>query len=204
MLIQAKYHQIREDIQDGDIIAFGGGGTVSNLIKLFTRSNVSHVALILKSALESGERLNMIIESTILDGYSGVVVNRLSNRLRNYQGEIWWLPLKQELRDKTNWDGAYEWLKSQKRKAYDSLQAIGAGLDLIWNNKEDFDKFFCSELCCVFYEERLEIIKQINSSEVTPIDLCMFSLYENNYYQICGEEKEIKGYNTLEPGQWVM
>ena len=129
MLIQAKYHEIREDIQDGDIIAFGGKSRISNLIKLFTRSNVSHVALILKSALESGERLNMIIESTTLDGYSGVVINRLSNRLRNYQVEIWWLPLRQELRDKANWDGAYEWLRSQKRKVYDSVQALGAGLD---------------------------------------------------------------------------
>ena len=204
MLIQAKYYEIREDIQNGDIIAFGGKGIASNLIKLFTRSSVSHVALIMKAKLDNGNPLNMIIESTTLDGYSGVVINRLSNRLKDYQGEAWWLPLKQELRNKANWDGAYEWLKSQKRKAYDSIQAIGAGLDLIWNNKEDFDKFFCSELCCVFYEERLEIIKQINSSEVTPIDLCMFNLYENNYYQICGAEKEIKGYNTLEPRQWVM
>lgn len=204
MLIQAKYHEIREDIQDGDIIAFGGRGAISNLIKLFTRSNVSHVALILKSALESGERLNMIIESTTLDGYSEVVINRLSNRLRNYQGEVWWLPLRQELRDNANWEGAYEWLKSQKRKAYDNVQAIGAGLDLILNNKEDFDKLFCSELCCAFFEERLGIVPQINSSEVTPIDLCMFNLYENNYYQIRGEEKEIRGFNSLEPGQWIM
>lgn len=202
MLIQAKYHEIREDIQDGDIIAFGGRGSISSLIKLFTRSNVSHVALILKSALESGERLNMIIESTILDGYSGVVINRLSNRLRNYQGDVWWMPLRQELRDKANWEGAYEWLKSQKRKAYDSVQAIGAGLDLIWNNKEDFDKLFCSELCSAFFE-KIGAIEEINSSEVTPIDLCMFNLYENNYYQINGLEKEIRGFNTLEVDQWV-
>lgn len=203
MLIQAKYHEVRGDIQDGDIIAFGGRGGVSNLIKLFTRSNVSHVALVMKSKLENNVPLNMIIESTILDGYSGVTINRLSNRLKDYQGEVWWLPLRQDLRSEKNWEEAYEWLKCQRKKAYDNIQAIGSGLDLIWNNKEDFDKFFCSELCCAFFEE-IEVVEGINSSEVTPIDLCMFSLYENNYYQICGIEKEIKGYNTLEPGQWIM
>lgn len=203
MLIRAKYHEIRKDIQDGDVIAFGGKGAVSNLIKLFTRSNVSHVALVLKSVLETGERLNLIIESTILDGYSGVVVNRLSNRLKNYDGEVWWLPLKQDLRDRTNWEGAYEWLRSQKGKAYDTKQAIGSGLDLLWNNKEDFDKFYCSEIISAFYESR-NIIDEINSSEVTPVDLCMFNLYEGDYYQLAGETKEIKGYNTVPPGDWVI
>ena len=204
MLIQARYHEIRDAVQDGDIIAFGGKGGISNLIKIFTRSNVSHVALVMKSKLENNNPLNMIIESTTLDGYSGVIVNRLSNRLKDYQGEAWWLPLRQDLRRKASWNGAYEWLKSQRRKAYDNIQAVGAGLDLIWNNKEDFDQFFCSELCCAFYEERLGIIESLNSSEVTPIDLCMFNLYENNYYQICGGEKEIKGYNSVLPGQWVL
>jgi|SRR3990167_1895525 len=203
MLIQAKYHQIRESLQDGDLIAFGGRGGASSLIKLFTRSNVSHVALILKSVLETGERLNMIIESTTLDGYSGVIINRLSNRLKNYDGEVWWLPLRQDVRDRADFDGAYEWLKKQKRKADDSLQAIGAGLDLIINNKEDFDCFFCSELVSAYYE-KIAIIEEINSSEVTPIDLCMFDLYDTNYYQLVGQQKEIKGYNSLKPGGWVL
>ena len=107
MLIQAKYHQIRESLQDGDLIAFGGRGGASSLIKLFTRSNVSHVALILKSVLETGERLNMIIESTTLDGYSGVIINRLSNRLKNYDGEVWWLPLRQDVKDKADFYWAF-------------------------------------------------------------------------------------------------
>ena len=203
MLIRAKYHEIRKNIQDGDVIAFGGKGAVSNLIKLFTRSNVSHVALIMKSVLNTGERLNQIIESTLLDNYSGVVVNRLSNRLKDYDGEAWWLPLKQSIRDKAIWENAYSWLKKQKRKAYDTKQAIGSGLDLLWNNEEDFNKFFCSELISAFYE-KVNILNQINSSEVTPVDLCMFNLYEGDYYQLIGEPKEIKGYNTVPSGDWVI
>lgn len=203
MLIKAKYHEIRKDIQGGDVIAFGGKGTVSALIKLFTRSNVSHVALVMRAVSKTGERLNQIIESTTLDNYSGVVVNRLSNRLKEYDGDVWWLPLKQEFRDKASGEDASQWLIKQKRKAYDTKQAIGSGFDLIINNTEDFDKFFCSELISAFYE-KVDVISEINSSEVTPIDLCMFSLYEKDYYQLKGKRKEIKGYNTVPPGDWVI
>lgn len=203
MLIKAKYHEIRKDIQDGDVIAFGGRGMVSNLIKLFTRSNVSHVALMMRAISKTGERLNQIIESTTLDNYSGVVVNRLSNRLKGYDGEAWWLPLKQEFRNKARGEDAYKWLVKQKRKTYDTWQAIGSGLDLLLNNNEDYDKLYCSEIISAFFEER-GIIDEINSSEVTPIDLCMFNLYEKDYYQLKGKRKEIKGYNTIPSGDWVI
>lgn len=203
MLIRAKYHQMRKDIQDGDVIAFGGRGMVSNLIKLTTRSNVSHVALVMRSVSNTGERLNQIIESTTLNNYAGVVVNRLSNRLKEYDGDVWWLPLKQEFRNKARNKEAYKWLLKQKRKAYDTKQAIGSGLDLLWNNIENFDKLFCSELISAFYE-KVDIVGEINSSEVIPIDLCMFNLYEKNYYQLKGKRKEIRGYNTVPPGSWVL
>jgi len=203
MLIQTKYHNVREDIQEGDIIAFGGKGGIPSLIKLFTRSNVSHVALIMKAKTNQEGILNLMIESTTLEGYSGVVVNRLSNRLKDYKGDAWWLPLSKESRERADWEGSYDWLKRQKRKAYDSLQALGSGLDLIMNNKEDFDRLFCSELISAFYEH-VRIIEAINSSEVTPIDLCMFNLYEHNYYQLCGQVKDIRGYNSVEAGNWVL
>lgn len=201
MLIETKYHKIRERIKNYDVIAFSGKGITSSLIKIF--SGVTHVALVMKPTLRTGERLNLIIEATSLDGNSGVVVNRLSNRLKYYEGEAWWLPLKEELRIKADGKEAYEWLKKQKGKPYDYKQAIGSALDLLWNNEEDFSKFFCSETIAAFYELR-GIIGEINASEVMPSDLCKFNLYKEDYYQLIGETKEIKGYNTIPPGGWVV
>jgi hypothetical protein len=45
-------------------------------------------------------------------------------------------------------------------------------------------------------------ITTINASEVTPIDLCKFELYADNYTQISGDKKIISGYNTLNPEGW--
>lgn len=196
MLIQENYHKIREQIQQGDIIAFGGKGFISNMIKMITFSSVSHVAIVLKSKLKSGGVLNSIIESTSLKGRSGVCINQLSKRIHDYDGRIWWLPINRELHEKGDWDNFYKWLKMQKGKEYDSFQAIGSVFDLLWHNEENFDKLFCSETG-VEGLEKANIIKNVNASEVTPIELCRWNIYENDYYQLSGKRKEIKKFNSV-------
>lgn len=200
MLIQKKYHEIREQIQQGDVIAFSGKGHVSELIKLFTLSPVSHVAIVMKDKELTDEgvliTVNNIIESTTLDGFAGVVVNRLSKRLKNYDGEVWWLPLSDMVRQRTNFEVFYDWLKNQRRKLYDTWQAIGAGFDFISVNREDFDKFFCSELVAGALEKS-GTIPDVNCSEITPIELCRWNIYENDYYQLGGDIKEIKRFNSI-------
>ena len=200
MPIQKNYHEIREQIQQGDVIAFSGKGHVSELIKLFTLSPVSHVAIVVKDKHITsdgiGITVNNIIESTTLNGFAGVVVNRLSKRLKDYGGEVWWLPLNNNIRTKMNFDIFYTWLLNQKRKLYDTWQAIGSGFDFIPENKEDFNKFFCSELVAAALEKS-NAIPDTNCSEITPIELCRWNIYENDYYQLGGDAKEIKRFNSM-------
>lgn len=202
MYRRAYYHEIREQIKDGDVIAFGGKGQLSGLIKLFTLSGVSHVGVVMKSKILTSDGIlvttNDIIESTTLDGFSGVTINKLSKRLKDYDGEVWWLPLNDNLRLQADMKVFYQWLKEQNRKCYDSKQAIGSAFDILWNNKEDFDRFFCSELVAASLE-KAGVIKNINASEVTPADLCMFKIYDQDYYQLSGETKELRGFNSLDP-----
>jgi len=73
---------------------------------------------------------------------------------------------------------------------------MGAGLDII-NNKEDDKKLFCSELIALAFKYIGILPGHINSSEVTPIDLCRYKLY-NRYMQIIGANQEIKDFNTIE------
>lgn len=102
-----------------------------------------------------------------------------------------------EIRKKINFITFYNWLKSQKRKLYDTWQAIGSGsgFDLVINNKEDFNKFFCSELVAASLE-KAGGIPETNCSEITPTELCSWNIYDNNYYQLTGEFKEIKRFNN--------
>jgi hypothetical protein len=199
-------------MKPGDVIAFGGKGNFSELIKWATRSTVSHVGVVLQSKLILDGKpqtgfFNQIIESTSLSGFSGVVINRLSDRVRSYRGDMWWLPLSPAIRKKLDNKKFFDFCLHQKGKPYDTPQAVKSALDtldqipVIGNatyNVEDFSKFFCSELVTGALEKG-GAIKKINSSEVTPIDLCMFQLYQPSYFQLKGAKKLIGGYNTTSP-----
>lgn len=218
-LIKRYYTEIREQMKPGDIIAFGGKGNFSEIIKWATRSTVSHVGVIIQSELRGIRDMgtdgyyNQIIESTSLEGRSGVIISRLSDRLNTYKGEMWWLPLAQEQRAKVdaNLRKFYNWCLQQEYKPYDVPQAVKAGLDVLDRafggasptlNQEDFSKFFCSELAAGALEE-VGAIPRINASEVTPIDLCSFRIFQSDYVQVKGDIKEIRSYNSVDPQQWM-
>lgn len=209
------YEEARKQMKAGDVIAFSGKGDFSEIIKWATRSNVSHVGVILQSKLLIGDKVqdgmfNQVIESTTLNCFSGVIISRLSDRLDTYDGEIWWLPIKKDIDDKMDKKKFYDFLIHQQRKEYDFPQAIKSALDALdrvpiigrtTHNQEDFSRFFCSELVAAALEVA-GAIKDVNASEVTPIDLCTFALYEDDYYQLKGDHKEIRGYNSTDPTGW--
>lgn len=209
------YEEARKQMKAGDVIAFSGKGDFSEIIKWATRSNVSHVGVILQSKLLIGDKVqdgmfNQVIESTTLNCFSGVIISRLSDRLDTYDGEIWWLPIKKDIDDKMDKKKFYDFLIHQQRKEYDLPQAIKSALDALdrvpiigraTHNQEDFSRFFCSELVAAALEVA-GAIKDVNASEVTPIDLCTFALYEDDYYQLKGDHKEIRGYNSTDPTGW--
>ena len=214
---QITYQEARKIMQPGDVIAFGGKGHFSEIIKFATFSSVSHVGVILQTKVvedDTGKFFNQIIESTSLNGFNGVNVSRFSDRL-DYEGEVWWLPLKKEIRESSfDQKKFFNFLFNQakERKPYDTPQAIKSALDALDNlpfglhgpayNKEDFSKFFCSELVSA----GLEIagaVGSVNASEVTPIDLCRWNIYEDSYYQLKGEASErISRFNTASPADW--
>ena len=212
------YGDVRPLMKPGDVIAFGGKGHFSQVIKWATCSGVSHVGVILQTKVvdDSSDRFfNQIIESTSLNNFNGVVVSRFSDRLDTYDGEIWWLPLNETLRE-TKFDSVafYNFLFNQARlrKGYDMPQAIKSAIDVLDElpfgvhgpgyNREDFSRFFCSELVAAGLEKAGSVGK-VNASEVTPIDLCRWNIYGDTYFQLKGDEsKEISRYNTLDPSDW--
>jgi hypothetical protein len=194
------------------VIAFGGKGEFSRIIKWATRGKVSHVGVILQRKMVGQNDLdasffNELIESTTMNGLEGVSTSRLSDRVQSHSGELWWLPLSDQVREKLDLVKYFNFLFKQKGKKYDMPQAIGSGIDFMdrWHmlgwNEEDFSKFFCSELVAAGLEAG-GAIPEVNSSEVTPIDICRWSIYREAI-QLVGEPTEIKRFNTLDPGQWA-
>lgn len=210
-----EYAEVRAKMQPGDIIAFAGTSDFSELIKWVTRSSVSHIGIILQSKLLIGDSaqdgfFNQIIESSTINGFSGVSINRLSDRIHAYDGQVWWLPLSDSARENLNQQAFYNFLLHQEKKPYDLPQALCSAADELesipllgkaTHNVEDFSRFFCSELAAAGLEKG-GVVDNINASEVTPVDLCRFNIYQRDYFQIKGLPKKINGYNSLEPTGW--
>jgi hypothetical protein len=217
-LERIEYSEARSMMKPGDVIAFGGKGHFSELIKFATRADVSHLGVILQTRVvddDTGRFFNQIIESTSLHGFNGVIVSRLSDRLDAYEGEIWWLPLNDGLRqEKFDSVSFYNFLFNQARlrKAYDVPQALRSAVDALDDlpfglhgpgyNREDFSRFFCSELVAAGLE-KAGTVGPVNASEVTPIDLCRWNIYADTYFQLKGAvDKSISRFNTLDPSIW--
>lgn len=214
--IPISYPEARKLMQPGDVIAFSGKTHFSEIIKFATCSAVSHVGVVLHTRIpdaEPGRFFNQIIESTTINQFSGVSISRLSERIEHYQGDLWWLPLRKTLR-KTRFNSQqfYEFLFNQSKKPYDLPQALLSAVDTLDKlpfdthgpgyNNEDFSKFFCSELVAAGLEAAGTVGK-INASEVTPIDLCRWAIYEKNYYLLKGTgSKSISRFNTASPKDW--
>jgi len=204
-LQQISYEEARELMQPGDVIAFGGKGNFSEIIKMATFSEVSHVGVILQTGVRgenNGRFFNQIIESTSLGDFNGVQINRFSDRLAHYDGDLWWLPLDKALRiEFFDQEVFYNFLFQQDHKPYDMPQAVGSALDLLdklgAENREDFNKFFCSELVAAALE-KIGLVPKINASEVTPIELCRWDIYDSNYYQLKGPPKPISKYSSIQ------
>lgn len=181
------YRAIADRIQPGDVIAFSGQGLPSLVVKLATRSVVSHVAIVLETRPQS-----LIIESTPIEGFSGVTINGLADRVANHPGEMWWLPLAESIRQRLNIPAMQAFLHQQNNKAYDALEAINSGLDLPALTRgghpqdDNYDQFFCSELVTAGLKSG-GVLRQMNASEITPNDLCCYAIYQADYYQIKGD-----------------
>lgn len=217
-VVQIAYDAARAMMRPGDVIAFGGKGHFSEIIKFATFSDVSHVGVILQTKVTNDETdrfFNQIIESTSLNGFNGVNVSRFSDRLDSYEGELWWLPLSDEIRsNKFDQKAFYDYLFNQakERKPYDMPQAVKSAIDALDSlplgvhgpgyNKEDFNKFFCSELVAAGLEVA-GAVGSVNASEVTPIDLCRWNIYQGTYFQLKGDaNKKISRFNTANPSDW--
>ena len=209
---QANYQKVRGRMRTGDIVAFGGRGFVSWLTKRLTGSNVSHVGIVVQTHLRDTEQKNfdnLIVESTKRGNCFGVLMAPCRYVVDQYEGEVWWLPLRREVRDRFKQDALANFLYRDpdaipERSTFDWWGALIAMVDSfgkLTHNPEEFDKYFCSELIARGLE-CAGAVPNVNASEVSPIDVCQWAVYKKNYFQLRGDLKGIDAYNTVQPEDW--
>lgn len=206
-LQQATYEEIKERIKPGDIIAFSGKKRFERLVRLTTRSIISHVGIVCRT----GKNVD-VVESIGLKqshdggGESGAVQCRqLVKRVEGYEGLIWWLPLSELSRSRFDLDKFAQFLKDSEGKQYDMPKSIRKVLGFIDDNpffdlsaysQRDFSEFFCAELAAKALQAA-GVIEQLNPAGVTPVSLCAFNLFAEDYFQIWGRRKEIDEINSI-------
>lgn len=202
MIQKVLYEDIRAVMKPGDVIAFSGKGTFSEIIKAKTRSPISHVGIIMRQERDGEEVRNLLIESTSLDGGGGVSTSFLSEVIDRYDGGVYWLPLKEEM-TYDQYTEFFAFLLDKNGREYDMKQAVLSAVDRLevlglGRNDECFDKLFCSELAAGALEAA-GIVPEINASEVTPADLVAWTLYAPTGFQLKGPYEDIERYNLETP-----
>lgn len=210
MMNAATYAAVRPALRQGDVIAFGGRGLFSSIIKAVTFSPVSHVGIVMqtKLAIEGSAQPGMIVsvlESTTLykpkDGPAvrGVSENRLSDRVDEYDGQMWWLPLAERVRAQIDWAKFFDLCWREKGRGYNMPQALLAGLPIPQFFSSDKNRF-CSQLVAhALKEAGVADLRKVNPANVNPQELCSMRLYSDDYVQLKGKPREIPLYNRTQP-----
>ncbi|NQY09384.1 MAG: hypothetical protein HRT71_07695 [Flavobacteriales bacterium] len=156
---------------------------------MVTGSEVSHVATVL---IDDDGRIRFF-ESSIGDMYpehEGVHLQKISNILPFYNGNVWILPLSDEFRATLDIDKLKKYLYAQLGKEYDYDGLLKSGVDFLENigiavTRKDTDKFFCSELVMAAMMEAGDSIPQnVNPAEVTPKDIIQLKIFKKPYYMV--------------------
>jgi hypothetical protein len=121
----------------GDLIFFDGADArdvvsivtdvVSNGIAVLTRSNLTHVAMVLEPSLPIDGRpqtsLNLI-ESTILAGKSGPQINPAEGRIQSYEGRVFLARLRERTRVMLDWNAVWDYLLGRIGTDHYSIKTI--------------------------------------------------------------------------------
>jgi hypothetical protein len=200
--LRAPYSEVRHRMNPGDVLAFAGRGPVSRLISEKTDSPITHVAVIIQTSVRFNGKpqagvMNQMIESTTLDGKSGVVISRISDRLRKYNGDVYWLPLSRDSRIRFDGKAFHDFLLRSEHRPYDTpgvvriwlrqVPLMGTLLFSAMAPRHSLQSLFCSELVAeALYRASVIPDDMHDPNETTPADLIQYGIYRPETYIIAG------------------
>ncbi|MBE9032467.1 hypothetical protein IQ266_22270 [filamentous cyanobacterium LEGE 11480] len=185
MLIDKAYADMRSQVKPGDIFAFSGSDLPSQVVKLATRSQYVHVAIVVWVDSRVARNNAILIAESHVDTSLpsvgtgehglGVQLQWLNDRVETQPGPIWWIPLAESISE----DGIIKmrrWLQmtEAEQTPYDFKQAIAIGLVALgWDglSQADDEAFFCSELVAKALQVAGVLEPEINPACHSPADV---------------------------------
>ena len=196
LLQTADFEDVRHRMRPGDVIAFGGRGLVSWVIKLWTGSPVSHVGIVSRVDVQDGVESVRLLEATSLNGQCGVQETRLSWHIRHYDGEVWWLPLSDEIHEHAPMSRLVDAVYNHEGEVYDfwgSLRSPGQ-----FDASTRKGRKFCSQLVAIGLRA-IGVLVGCDPASFTPEDIVQLAIYAKTCYQLKGDPVDIPALNTVDP-----
>ncbi|MCK5617465.1 hypothetical protein KAR91_87185 [Candidatus Pacearchaeota archaeon] len=132
-----RYKALRRYMQSGDLIEWGSASIVGGIIRFFTKKEVNHSSILLNlDSFEGLKERRFILEAL----EHGVELNLMSKRLKDFEGSVFWSPLKPEYNHLRN--GIAAWALERVGIDYDYSSLFS---NIFGKVSQDAKKFFCSE-----------------------------------------------------------
>ena len=194
------YDEYRACLKTGDIVLFGGNKGIGPLIKFLTRSDWSHVGMVVKDrndillweSMKFGKASDVEFNKEV----KGVQMTLLSERIRKFSGKIAIRRLSIDFNEEM--DGKlFEFRQKIKGRPYEKnhKDLLASALDFQFfkfdDASEDLSSLFCSELIAETYQELGLLSSDLSSSEYTPAD---FAEKRNLKLNGCTLGKEVEVY----------
>jgi hypothetical protein len=144
----------------GEIVLFNGNGERSKHIKNITKSNYSHVGIIISHNKIFESNNNYEEYDNSIQG--GVRLINFEKRINGYKGNIDILKLNKPLSEYQ-----IRILKSVVKK-YQGKPYETDPLNSVYSSKEDHNEFFCSELVCKCYKDIGLFDNYVNTNTMYP------------------------------------
>jgi hypothetical protein len=137
------YNAVKDRMKTGDLLQWHSNTPLGWAIRAKTGSRFNHSGLVIRLAEYEGlERRRFTHEAL----EHGVVLNLVSRRLEDFNGEVWWYPLKDD------------WKSRLQEIGERALGFTGIGYDypaiamqLFTHVQADCAQLFCSEMCFLAY-----------------------------------------------------
>lgn len=200
----SKYEAVRDELDTGDIVLFSGSGFISKIIQIVTKSEFSHVGMVVK--IKEWDML-LLFESTTLSKVKhvetgkrtqGVQLVSLSDRIKCYKaGKVTFRKLQGVDRSPEMLKTFKNFRKEVQGRPYEKSkwELFCSAYDFIGGkNKENLLSLFCSELIAEMYQRWVLFISDENnwkfkpSNEMTPANfgkqLLLCRGYLGNYIRV--------------------
>lgn len=177
-------------LRTGDMIAFKRSRKISSrIVHFFTRSEVNHVAMVIKLYNRNGKGFDFLLEANT---GRGVEYNYLPAIMKSTSSQLYVYRLSEENLQK--FDAVicqfYDWANKQVGKDYSKRDAVEVIIDKIYADtitEDRFNQFICSTLMGGLYQAggiiTPDMLKKLGFqtvSEFTPVDCCNLPIFENH------------------------